>query len=239
MYVSNFPRLAAALCCSVAMAAAFGEPSSRELEQIRRLRMQVQELQQEQTAQQDAAQRAAAEKAEAKAKLDAAQAELRRTRSAAGAQAQSLGELQKELDALREERNALQAQAAELQAELQASTRSVQALRTTSAEQQRALARHEAAYADLDARHTTQARGLQTCIANNQALNEVGQELLQRYAGKGVGEVLAQNEPFLQFKRVALENLMQGYQDRLDQAALEPLPGAATGAGVPAGGARP
>jgi hypothetical protein len=43
----------------------------------------------------------------------------------------------------------------------------------------------------------------------------------QLYADKGVADVLAHNEPFLQTRRVALENLLQGYQDKLDKLALK------------------
>jgi chromosome segregation ATPase len=215
-------RLPAALLLAAAMAAAWGQQPTREQEQIRRLRQQVQQLQQDQSAQTQAVQRANADKADVKAKLDAAEAESRRLRGAAASQTKSAAVAQQELQALREQHAALQTSADELKAALQASSGSLAKLRSEHTELQSTLTLRDAALAELGARHLTQAQGLQSCIANNQALVGLGRELLQRYADKGMAEVLAQNEPFLQFKRVALENLLQGYQDKLDQQALKP-----------------
>jgi len=213
---------------------AFGQAAnSREQEQIRRLRQQVQQLQQEQSAQQQAAQRASSEKNAAQARLDAAAAELRRTRQTAAARAKSAGEIQAELEQLRQAHAALQAEADGLKTELRARSRSLEQLRDEQGRLQQKLVQREAAYADIDGRHTTQAQGLQACIASNQALYGLGQELLQRYANKGFGETLVQAEPFLQFKRVALENLVQDYQDKLDQRALKPTAPAAEAVRAP------
>jgi chromosome segregation ATPase len=216
-------RLATAVLAATALASAsaWAQQPSREQEQIRRLRLQVQQLQQEQSTQTDAVQRANTEKAGLKGKLDAAEAELSRLRKAAANQARSAQETEQGLQALQDKQNALQASQEELKTALQASNGSLTKLRTDQAELQRTLAQRDAALADLGARHQTQAQGLQSCIANNQALAGLGRELLQRYADKGMAEVLAQNEPFLQVKRVAMENLLQGYEDKLDQQALK------------------
>jgi len=45
--------------------------------------------------------------------------------------------------------------------------------------------------------------------------------------------VLAQQEPFLQFKRVAMENLLQDYQDKLDQQAVKAGAAARPGSATP------
>ncbi len=218
-------RVAVALLGAAALLPAFGQQAnSREQEIIRRLRQQVQQLQQDQANQQQAAQRANSEKTAAQAKLDAAAAQLRRAQQAASTQAKSAGETQKELEALRQEHAALQAGTEAIKVELQDSKTGLAKLRGEHTQLQGQLTQREAAYADIEARHGLQAQGLQACSANNQALYSLGQELLQRYANKGLGETLAQAEPFLQFKRVALENLVQGYQDKLDQRALKPAP---------------
>ena len=107
------------------------------------------------------------------------------------------------------------------QTELKDGTRSLAQSRTEGAEATRRLAFRETQLGELADRHVRQAQGLQQCIVNNQALRDLGSELMQRYADKGVAEVLAHNEPFLQTRRVALENLLQGYQDKLDQLALK------------------
>jgi chromosome segregation ATPase len=221
MCVSNsFRRVIALLIFAWLTPALAQQQNSREQEQLRRLRQQIQQLQQDQTTQQQAAQRANAEKAEVSNKLTATQSEVKRAQAAAAAaagKAKALGDTQKQLDAMQQERDALQTKLQAAQSELQTSAANIQKLRTDIAELQRGVSTRDGNFADLEARHSTQAQGLQSCIANNQGLQTVGQELLQRLANTAV-----QDEPFFQFQRVKLENLVQGYQDKLDQKALKP-----------------
>jgi chromosome segregation ATPase len=212
----------AAACLLAALALPVGAQSNtREQEQLRRLRQQVQQLQQAQAAQQQAAQSATAQAAQAKTALDATQAELRRLKASQASQAKGATEAQKEIEQLRVASAALQARLDQAQTELQDGTRSLAQSRTESADAARKLMFRETQLGELAERHVRQAQGLQQCIVNNQALRDLGSELMQRYADKGVAEVLAHNEPFLQTRRVALENLLQGYQDKLDQLALK------------------
>ncbi len=226
-------RLRIASACLLAVLAAVpaltppagAQTNTREQEQVRRLRQQVQQLQQElasqQAAQQQAAQSAtmqAAQAAQTKTALDAAQTELRRLKAS---QAKVATEAQQEIEQLRTAGAALQARLDKVQTELEGGTRSLAQSRTEGAETARKLAFRETQLGELAERHVRQAQGLQQCIVNNLALRDLGNELMQRYADKGVAEVLAQNEPFLQTRRVALENLLQGYQDKLDQLALK------------------
>jgi DNA repair exonuclease SbcCD ATPase subunit len=218
-------RLAAACLMAVLALPAAAQSNTREQEQVRRLRQQVQQLQQERATQQQAAQSAATAQAaqaaqamQTKTALDAAQAELR---SLKASQAKGATEAQKEIEQLRAASAALQARLDQVQNQLDTGTRSLAQLRTEGADAARKLAFRETQLGELAERHVRQAQGLQQCIVNNQALRDLGSELMQRYADKGVAEVLAQNEPFLQTRRVALENLLQGYQDKLDQLALK------------------
>ena len=221
----------------LASGSAFGQQAGREQEQLRRLRQQVQQLQQDQTAQQDALQRVTTEKATAGAELDTARTELLRARSATAIQTRDNQAARKELDSARQEQSALQTILAGSQAALQVSVQNADALRAANAELKRGLSVKEIAFTGLSSRHGTQAQGLQTCIASNQALRDIGQELLQMYANKSVADVMVQNEPFLQVKRVTMENLLQGYQDKLDEKALRLAPGSVVSlAGAPVAG---
>lgn len=56
---------------------------------------------------------------------------------------------------------------------------------------------------------------VERCQTQNQALFQVGNEILDRYRDVGVTDVIATREPFLGLKRVELENLVQDYDDRL------------------------
>src|SRR5262249_27535298 len=59
------------------------------------------------------------------------------------------------------------------------------------------------------------------CETKNAELFKVGNEILDRYAAVGFGDVVAIREPFLRLKRAELQNLVQDYQDKLlDQKAV-------------------
>jgi len=196
--------------------------NTREQEQIRRLRQQVQQLQQEQTTQSQALQQAQAEQSKLKAQLATTEAAARSARAAAVKGGTTLQALQRDIDTARQEQQVLQANRDELAAQLQVSQRDTTAQRATQAQLRSTVAQRDNALADLNSRHGVQALGLQRCINNNQALYTVGQELVQRLAKPSIADAVAFNEPFLQLRRVSLENLVQGYQEKLDQQALKP-----------------
>ena len=196
--------------------------NTREQEQIRRLRQQVQQLQQEQTTQSQALQQAQAEQSKLKAQLATTEAAARSARAAAVKGGTTLRALQKDIDTARQEQQVLQANRDELAAQLQVSQRDTTAQRATQAQLRSTVAQRDNALADLNSRHGVQALGLQRCINNNQALYTVGQELVQRLAKPSIADAVAFNEPFLQLRRVSLENLVQGYQEKLDRQALKP-----------------
>jgi len=208
-----------------AVPAAFAQQApSREQELIRRLRQQVQQLQQAQAEQQQAAIRAGAELATLQKRFDALQADAGRLRGAAASQTRSAAELTSERDALTAANGALQARLDEAKTELEQRAKAQEQLRAELAQGRALLDTRAATFGDLQARHQRQAQGLQACIDNNARLHALGLELLDRYERKGVGELLHTQEPLLQFGRVRLENLLQGYREQLDQSALKPAP---------------
>lgn len=215
--------LAVLLACSTAAFAQ--QPPSREQELIRRLRQQVQQLQQAQAEQQQAAQKASTELAVQQQRAAAVRADLGRARGAAATQARDLAALKAEHEALGSERDALKLQLEEAQTELERRARDAQRLRADLAQRQTLLGTRETTFADLWRRHQAQAQGLQACIASNEKLHGLGLELLDRYANKGLPQLIDEKEPLLQFGRVRLENLLQGYRDKLDQSALKPADG--------------
>lgn len=60
------------------------------------------------------------------------------------------------------------------------------------------------------------------CIGRNQELVKVGRELMGRYEGVTFGDVVVANEPLLGFRRVEIQNLLQGYGDRILNQKIEP-----------------
>ncbi len=204
----------------LAWPAAAQNSSSREVEQVRRLRLQLQQLQQEVAAQQQAAQRATAERGDVQRRLDAAQEQLKEQRGRLALQVRQSDQTRQALEAATQRQVVEGQRAAEKQAALEAERRAAATLRAELAQTQRQRGTLQDNYGELDVRHRAQAEGLQTCIARNASLQALGLELLQRYEHKGWAEVLAADEPFLQWGRVSLENLVQGYRDKLDAQAL-------------------
>jgi len=51
--------------------------------------------------------------------------------------------------------------------------------------------------------------------AKNLALYKIASEILERYRRFGLGDAITAREPFIGITRVKLENLVQGYQDKL------------------------
>lgn len=227
--------LAALLVAAAALPAAAQAPS-REQEQIKRLRLQVQQLQQQAQglpALQQSLQQAEAEQARLKQALADAQAAGSRSKAAADKQARETGAVQQQLDAARQAAEAQAAAQQALRAELDTAAKARATLQADAAALHRQLAAREMDALALASRHAEQAQGLQACITSNQALHALGQDVLQRYATQTVADVLKRDEPFLQWNRVAMENLLQGYRDKLDAQALVPATAADLRASLP------
>jgi chromosome segregation ATPase len=218
-----------ALSCLLAAPAALGQQAnSREQEQLRRLRQQLQQLQEEQTTTQQAAQQAAqklaAERSAMADQLKAAQAAAGQVQASAAARGRALVALQAEMATLKTERDALQA---ELGRGKEAQTETLGRLERSSTELNGTRARllsSETAYTNLRRERGVLGEQLDKCSASNTELVRVGQELLGRYGNFGLGETMAGREPFLQFKRVQLENLAQDYRSRIDEQRYTPPP---------------
>jgi chromosome segregation ATPase len=71
-----------------------------------------------------------------------------------------------------------------------------------------------------------QGQELEACVANNDALYKLNDEVLTRFEQQGVWSRVAQAEPFTRLKRVQLENLIDGYRTRADEQKFTPGTGA-------------
>ncbi|MEK8086064.1 hypothetical protein WNB94_06600 [Aquabacterium sp. A3] len=184
------------LSCAVLMAASTWAQGSGD-EQTRRLRLQMRQLQQQQASLQEAQAQAESQRQAAQQALEATRTDLSSQKAAAAAASRRAAGLSKALADTTAERDALQARVAELEASLQRSTEQGQVCQATLGQARLNLG---AANRDLNTR-------LGQCLKDNSELVTLGQDLLQRYENKGLGEVLGANEPFIQAGRVRLENL--------------------------------
>jgi chromosome segregation ATPase len=211
-------RLAAAVLALVFSGSAWAQAQpSREQEQIRRLRQQVQQLQQSLAAEQQAAQAA---RADATQRAGAAEAQAARAQRAVRGNAARIAELETELATLRSAQQDASQRADAASTEL-AQTR--QALASTRSElelRSRALAERDRAFSAAQAFNTQGREALALCTRHNESLRVLGLELLDRWAAHDWRDALAAKEPFVQKTRVQIENLVQGYQLRIDDATL-------------------
>jgi chromosome segregation ATPase len=63
-----------------------------------------------------------------------------------------------------------------------------------------------------------------SCETKNLQLYQYSEELLGRYQKKGVWAAMSQKEPVFGLKEVGIENVVQEYQEKLDQQKLTPSP---------------
>ena len=182
--------------------------ADKEQEQLKRLKLQLRQVQQEQAATQDAQAKSEAGRLGAEKALKEMQSALQVQRTSAGQAARKLTELSKERDALQQERDALKDRLTQLEAQLAESSRTAQ------------VCQGDMARAQLQWQEQVQtlSGGLERCRTHNAELYVLGTGLLQRYENKGLGEVLGASEPFVQVARVQLENTRATYQDKLDAA---------------------
>ncbi len=80
----------------------------------------------------------------------------------------------------------------------------------------------EARRAALESDLVILQRRFTDCAARNRALGKIGNEILTRYEKFSLGEALAAKEPFVGSTRTRLENLVQDYQDKLDDQRFKP-----------------
>jgi chromosome segregation ATPase len=64
-------------------------------------------------------------------------------------------------------------------------------------------------------------KSVNECEAKNAKLHQFGSELIQIYDKPANYEATMRKEQFFQLKRVELENILQGYQDKLDDVRFE------------------
>jgi chromosome segregation ATPase len=84
--------------------------------------------------------------------------------------------------------------------------------------------------ATLQRKHDEQVTQVTECTSKNTKLIRLSGELLDRYRGKTVKDVLTQREPVLGLGDVQMFNLVQDYRDRADAERFTPSASPATAA---------
>jgi len=148
-----------------------------------------------------------------KSKLEARVAELERQLAAAQGEKKSLDADLTRSKAAEQQATASGEQTKERLAQLRARTDELVArFRETATSLQQA----ERERGELQQQLAASTQQVETCSKDNVALYDTAIEVLDRYESKGMWSVMKQKEPFLQLKRVEIENLADDYRMRLD-----------------------
>ncbi|WP_018413449.1 hypothetical protein [Methyloversatilis thermotolerans] len=191
-------------------AGAFAQQASREQEQLRRLRAQATQLQQALSAAQQAQKVAEQERDQQGVALERLDAEAKAARGSAAAQRRRVDALEAELAAERRRADEMAKKLETVQEQLDVRRRELGEAREAIAGGGREIDRLR-----NDGERT--ASRLAQCEKDNVELYGLGREILDRYRDRTLGERLGQAEPLLQTGRVKLENLVDGYRDRMDE----------------------
>lgn len=189
------------------------KPASREREALRRAQQQVQQIRQEKTALEEKLATFEQEKTtlvQDKEKLarqiDGAQARTK-SESAKGQQ------LQLALDAMTQEKQTLQAKTVELDQRLAELT-------TKHASTERELAQTQEQKKQTQSTLSTRDQQVASCEDKNLRLYQHGRDLIGQCRDDSATDAVLRLEPFTGIKRVAIENLLEEYRDKLDAQKL-------------------
>ena len=180
--------------------------TSREQEQIRRLKLMVQQSQEE-------AQSAREQLGKLETEAKSNRSELDGLQGRANEATRKLSASRKEIAGLTEGKARLETEAAELRQRLEAAERKL-------AETGTALSGSEARRQALDKDLAREQAGRTSCEQKNLALYRYGQEMLTRYQSKGVWTALVETEPVTGIGGVEIENVLQEYREKLDAARV-------------------
>lgn len=187
--------------------------ASREREVLRRMQAQLHQAQgQLSTLEQ--------EKAKLSQDLETAIAAARTAKDEAAELDRGLKQAQRQRGALTKELDAVKQDLVATGERLAATQKSLGESHGELAHTKRQLQQTEAEKRALEDTKTRNEREIALCEDKNRALYRIGRELMVRYENKGFGDVLSQREPFTGLKQVEIENLLEGYRDKLDEQQI-------------------
>lgn len=202
------PLLLLVLACTFLASSAWSQDkgASREREALRRVQQQLQQIRQEKTVMEEKLTNTEQEKEKLAGQVSGAQA---RAKSDSAKHQQ----LQLALDAVTQERQTLQAQKAELDQRLAELT-------TKHAGTERELALTQAQKKRAQSTLSTRDQQVASCEEKNVKLYQYGRDLIGQCRDQSASDAVLRLEPFTGIKRVAIENLLEEYRDKLDAQKL-------------------
>ena len=197
-----------AILLLVAAAPAQAAKRDPNKEALRRMQIQVQQVEDEKAALEQ-------DKATLGKEFDALKKKTGELTSSAARANQGKARLEKEAEALRQDKAAFSEQVAALKKELGDNQKT---LHDTRASLQQETSQKQRLEQDL----STRSKASEVCETKNQMLYRYDVELINRAQRRGSLETLLEAEPVLGLKRVQIENLLEEYRDKVDAQRVDP-----------------
>ncbi|MEQ1663111.1 MAG: hypothetical protein ABL877_10505 [Thiobacillus sp.] len=189
---------------------AWAANDSREKQMLRRVQQQMQQVEQARAQAEQEKATALADKDKIERDLEQAQAAGRKLSGERAARSRA----ERELKAAQGEAQALKTKLAEMEAKLVETQTKLQATSQTLTQKESAKKQTESQLAGVKQEQ-------QECRKQNHQFYELTRETMTRYRDKTCQDALAQAEPFTGIKKVEMENLLETWRDRADQARLQ------------------
>jgi chromosome segregation ATPase len=190
------------IATSTIAAQAEDKQAARSQEQVRRMRQQLQQMQQNEQKMQQ-------EKSAADEQLKQRSDELNVTGHKLKDSTRQLADLEVRFKALEQERDALNAKLGDTSKKLS----DLEVLQRDTTTQ---LRTRDGEAQALQTSLTAELAERKRCEVNNIALYQYGRELMSLYENKGVIGALRDSEPVLGLGKVATQNMLEEYRDKLD-----------------------
>ena len=187
----------------------------------RRAQQMVQQIQQEKAQLQAQLDQELQAKAAMEADLAKAQTENVAIKSKLSAANVKIDGLEVNLKEMTAERLAFEAKLMKTQIELQATKTALNELDVKYQGTVYDLKVNEQQRANLTATSIQKTKLIDACVAKNNKLYDYGLDLVKLYENPTEYKKVVLTEPFSQLKRVQLENLLQDYNDKIDEQSLK------------------
>ena len=207
--------LVTSLLASPALAAEKKDKAARRAQQM------VQQIQQEKAQLQAQLDQELQAKAAMEADLAKAQAENVAIKSKLSAANVKIDGLEVSLKEMTGERLAFEAKLMKTEVELQSTKTALNDLEVKYQGTVYDLKVNEQQRANLTATSIQKTKLIDACVAKNNKLYDYGLELVKLYENPTDYKKVVLTEPFSQLKRVQLENILQDYNDKIDEQSLK------------------
>ena len=187
----------------------------------RRTQQMIQQIQQEKTALQTQLDQKMQEKASLEADVAKEKEENAALKAKLIAANRNIDGLQISLKEITAERMAFEAKLLKTQVELEATKTAVNDLDAKYQGSVYSLKVNEQQRATLTSTLLQKSKVIDVCVAKNSKLYDYGLDLVKLYENPNRYTKVVLTEPFSQLKRAQLENILQDYNDKIDEQKME------------------